>query len=259
MEPQDIQERQYSFPYHYLPWEQNGVWRVGRFLWWGFEYLAVLNTVLRMVEKSIQTEGNSTVLDFGCGDGRLIVELLSRFNSSLRCVAGVDISEKALTFARAATLGHPHVRFFSNVPQAAQEIGPFDIAVAMEVLEHISPDDLPKVVEDIHASLAEGGWFVVSVPTTNIPLNLKHYQHFTLVTLTKIFGNKFVLDEYCFVHRVSTLATMIRRAVVNRFFTCNSTAWLRLCTVLYKRFVFQADERTGAHMVCRFRKVGRHG
>ncbi len=255
MYPEEIQERQYSIPYHYLPWEQDGVWRVGCFLWWGFEYLAVLNTVLELVGKILQhDQSQAKVLDFGCGDGRLIVELLARY-PSLAIVAGVDISEKALTFARAMTWRDQRVEFFLNVTTAVKKMGQFDIAVAMEVLEHIPPADLPDIVAHLHSALTEDGWLIVSVPTTNIPLNRKHYQHFTLKTLTQILDSYFSLQEVHYVHRIGILAKLIRQAVINRFFISNGKMWLRLCTWAYNQYVRVADERTGAHLVCCFRKI----
>lgn len=251
MLPQEIQEKQYSIPYHYLPWERDGVWRVGRFIEWGFEYLAVLNTVLDLVGKSLP-KGQGRLLDFGCGDGRLISELLMRYPRLT--VAGVDISEKALAFARAVTWGNPQVYFFSDLHAAVENLGQFDVIVAMEVLEHIPPEDLPSVITALDKALVKNGHLIVSVPTTNIPLNRKHYQHFTMDTIKQILGNTFILSEVYYIHRVGALANLIRRAVVNRFFVANGEVWLRFFTWLYNRYVRVADERTGAHMVVRFRK-----
>jgi len=256
MSPQEIQERQYNIPYHYLPWEQDGIWRIGRFLWWGFEYLAILNTVLELVGKSLSDRKfRAKVLDFCCGDGRLIVELLARY-PYLAIVVGVDISERALAFAKAATWADQRVEFFLDVVTAIQRIGHFDVVIAMEVLEHIPPENLPEIITQLHNALTEDGWLIVSVPTTNIPLNRKHYQHFTLQTLTQILSNRFSLQDVHYVHRIGVFSEWIRRAVINRFFVCNSETWLKLCTWLYNRFVRVADERTGAHMICRFRKAG---
>jgi 2-polyprenyl-3-methyl-5-hydroxy-6-metoxy-1,4-benzoquinol methylase len=200
MGPQEIQESQYGIPYHYLPWEWGGIWHVGRFLGWGFEYLALLNTVLELVEKSLQYgQRQMKVLDFGCGDGRLIAELV-RKNPCLGIVAGVDISERALTFAKAATWGNPRVYFFSDIATAFQKIGQFDIVVAMEVLEHIPPENLSDIVAQLHNALIENGWLIVSVPTDNIPLNRKHYQHFTLQTLIQVFIDYFSLQDVHYIH-----------------------------------------------------------
>ena len=233
---------------------------MGRFLEWGFEYLGVLDTVLKLVTKSILgREGQAKVLDFGCGDGRLIVELLARSIFSLQWVVGVDISERALAFAKAATWGNPKVYFFSDVATAIQKVGKFDVVVAMEVLEHIPLEDLAGIVTQLRGALREDGWLIVSVPTTNIPLNRKHYQHFTLSTLTQIVGDAFLLQETHYVHRVGFFGELIRRAVVNRFFVCNNEMWLKFCTWLYNRFVRVANDRTGAHMVCWFRKTGHSG
>lgn len=105
MQPSEIQELQYSFPYHHLPLDQGSFWSIHRTLWWGFEYLVVLDTILLFLRKVIPNpSGEERILDFGCGDGRLIVEILAKYKS-LKCIVGVDISGQALAYAKAFTYG----------------------------------------------------------------------------------------------------------------------------------------------------------
>lgn len=255
MHPSEIQESQYHMPYHYLPWSEKGVWGVSRSLWWGYEYLALLHTVMDLIERRVVSKWSSfQLLDFGCGDGRLIVELLNRYPSA-GTIIGVDISERALAYARAATWGEYRVRFFTTVKDVIDAGLLVHVVTAVEVLEHISPQELSSTIEDIHKVLIDGGRFIVSVPTTNIPLNRKHYQHFTLSSLRQLIGSLFEIEEIRYVHRVGAVANIVRKAIINRFFIANNPFWLKICTLLYKKFVMQADENTGAHLVCSLRKA----
>jgi len=255
MQPSEIQELQYNFPYHHLPLDQGGIWTVHRALGWGFEYLPVLDTVLTFVGKAIPNpSGEEKILDFGCGDGRLIVEIFAKYKP-LKCIVGVDISGQALAYAQAFTYGIRNVKFFRNIKEVVATGDQFDVVVAMEVIEHIDPNDLPVVIDSIYTVMKPGGTFIVSVPTVNQPLNRKHYQHFSLKALQTVFGDRFHMDEARCIHKTGFLADLIRRAVVNRFFILNYPPWVRLCTWFYKRFVKEADEMTSANIICRFRKV----
>jgi SAM-dependent methyltransferase len=89
-----LQEQQYLFPYHHPPHaDESGVWEVARTLWWGYGYLAVLEVVLG----ELLRHRPKRVLDFGCGDGRLLCELK---RIGIPEIAGVDLSDRALFFAR---------------------------------------------------------------------------------------------------------------------------------------------------------------
>jgi len=47
----------------------------------------------------------------------------------------------------------------------------------IETLEHIPDDQINDVVHSVHNLLPQNGRLVISVPTTNNPLNSKHYRH----------------------------------------------------------------------------------
>lgn len=176
-EPKELQEQQYNYPYHYIPWEADGIWRPARVLWWSYEYLALVEKVT----KTVLSLSPKLILDFGCGDGYLTLRLL-HLNEHVK-VVGVDVSDRALMFARAFCSDSQRAAFYRSIDEIPQNLIPFDVVIAMEVLEHIPPDNLPNVVEQVWKALRHDGWFVVSVPTTNIALNPKHYQHFSLNSL----------------------------------------------------------------------------
>jgi 2-polyprenyl-3-methyl-5-hydroxy-6-metoxy-1,4-benzoquinol methylase len=248
MEPTDIQESLYSFPYHYLPTENPlKTWRVARSLHWGYEYLATLETVRNLTLKG-QPE---RVLDFGCGDGRLIEELL---RAGIPELIGVDHSEHALLYARAALYGHKNVQLLRELQEIDRSLSPINTIIAMEVLEHIPPHQVKQVIDRFYEIINQDGSLIISVPTTNIALNRKHYQHFTLRTLNEYIQGLFSLTECQFIHKVGFLSECIRKMVVNRFIITDNETWLRMTTYAYKRFIMKANAKTGAHLICKFRR-----
>lgn len=252
MDRQELQDRLYSLPYHHLPWTDDGAWRIEARLDWGFQYLALLETVLNL----IRSRKPNTVLDFGCGDARLIRELASHADPPV-CL-GVDLSEHALAQARAMTHESRNVHFHSSLDEIDGRFLPVDLVVAMEVLEHIEPTLLPGVLKDLSEVLRDHGYLVASVPTTNLPLNPKHYQHFTLQQLLEYTDPYFELEEVTYVHKISFVSGWLRRALVNRFFLVVWRPWLKLLTQLYKRWVLLADAASGAHVVVVLRKKPVH-
>ena len=91
--PQFYQDEDYNFPYHHLPQLNDGKWNFGMSWFHSFDYLTLIEFIL----KKIAIKSPKTILDFGCGDGRLTKEIINKYDSR---IYGVDISDKALTFAK---------------------------------------------------------------------------------------------------------------------------------------------------------------
>jgi SAM-dependent methyltransferase len=190
------------------------------------------------------------ILDFGCGDGRLIHELC---REKIAEVVGIDISQHARSFCQAISGHDCRVRIYETFKDIIDER--FNAVIAMEVLEHISPHDLKFVLTDIHTVLDEAAVFVISVPTRNIPVNRKHYRHFTISEIDQEIDGLFVIDQTYFIHRIGTIANLLRRMIVNKFVIMNWDPWLNLTTFLYKRYVMKADAVNGAHLIAVLRKI----
>jgi SAM-dependent methyltransferase len=96
------------------------------------------------------------VLDAGCGDGRLLADLASL---GVRAF-GVDLSEVAIAELRGR--GLEGARADLDGGTLPVETGSFDIALCLDVFEHLfAPDHL---LAEIHRSLAPGGRLIVAVP-----------------------------------------------------------------------------------------------
>ena len=163
-----IQENQYEFPYHHIPY-LDGKGNVVRYriLNWGFKYFCYL---LHIKEKIEFLEPRS-VLDVGCGDGRL----LGLLDSRIEIKVGVDLSERSIAFARALYGGIEfHNEDAINIDES------FDVVVAMEVLEHVPDKAVDDFFKTLESKVKEGGYIVISVPTVVQPLNKKHYRHYDI-------------------------------------------------------------------------------
>ena len=90
----------------------------------------------------------ASVLDLGCGEGRLISELLGE--SAIRSVTGLDVSHRALEVAserlRLDTLPTPQreriTLLHGSLTYRDKRLSGYDAAIAMEVIEHI---DTPRL------------------------------------------------------------------------------------------------------------------
>jgi SAM-dependent methyltransferase len=109
---------------------------------------------------------NARILDVGCGNG-----VISRHLGSLGFqVLGVDVSEKTIENARAATT-LPNVQFQTKSAEELVASGErYDAVICSEVLEHLTdPGALLKV---LYATLKEDGKLIVTVPNGQGPREL---------------------------------------------------------------------------------------
>jgi len=242
------QERLYSHPYHYLPHEHRKVWRVSRSLFWGYEYLAILDTILRLV----RGRNPSSTLDFGCGDGRLLHEL-SRDSSSR--LVGVDSSHRALALARGMNMGpqgETKIEFCSTLNQVQ---GVFDVVTAVETLEHLADEELLLVLTTLYEKIDKEGCLIISVPTLNVSLNPKHHRHYSIEGLSTQIKGLFKIEKTLYIHRHNWFSAILRGMVHNRFMTAEFLPWLSLTTWLYKRFLLAASPHDGAHLIALLKKA----
>lgn len=97
--------------------------------------------------------GSCTVLDFGCGIGRMSKAILSlRQDCS---IMGTDNSDVQLAHAT-SYIQSP--RFTGVMPHLVE--GPFDFAFSLYVLQHVKAVHLRQAIQIIHANLAPGSLFV---------------------------------------------------------------------------------------------------
>ncbi len=243
IDPRNVQAAKYGFPYHHLPHAANGVWYVGRHLHWGFRYLSLLESVVSEVEKL----DPQSVLDFGCGDGRLLSELASRVPVSK--LWGVDVDERSLRFAGGFN-DEAKVLFARSLKELRGKR--FDVIVASEVMEHIPPEECSPIVSALGELVSPSGAVVVTVPTHNIRVSRKHFRHFDATELAALLGSHFKLVSSRYIHRVGLAPMLVEGMAVNRFFVANWAPWLRILRTAYRRWVEPARATNGARLIAVF-------
>lgn len=143
---------------------------------------ADLEAPVRLAEQRIQTVltslkalGPTKVVDLGCGEGRLLRELLKE--PGIRSVTGLDVSHRALELAH----NRLHLDTLSRQQQERitllhgaltyrdSRLAGYDAAIAMEVIEHIDPSRLAAFEEAVFGAAKPKA---ILVTTPNVEYNV---------------------------------------------------------------------------------------
>ncbi|MFQ5873294.1 MAG: class I SAM-dependent methyltransferase [Dehalococcoidia bacterium] len=231
------QDAQYVFPYHYLPdITLDGIVQIHQRLGWGLAYL----TYMTYVRDRIVSLKPRSVLDVGCGDGRLLHMLAD----IVPVRAGVDLSARAIAFAEAF---NPDVELFNC--SVADVPGTFDLVTCVETLEHVPDTELPEFVSSLHDRLVRGGALILSVPTVLQPLSGKHWRHYTQELLEAQLAPYFSVLETVWVFRQSRLSRFLNRLLCNRVFVIEHNGVRKAIWRIHRRWSFLASSKDGLHLV----------
>ncbi len=236
----------YSFPYHHLADTSGNNWRTHRHLYWGYEYLGYLGAVV----SEITSRAPKKLLEVGCGDGRLISELL---NKGLTGITGIDIDERAVLFAKAFNFGQGAAIDSGDVREL--QASGFDAAVAMEVIEHIPDTELPSILKAVWERTEPGAFFVITVPTTNAPITPSHFRHYDLELLQQHLEPFFRIESHYYLHRPGLRERLVRKFAMNRLFLLNEARLLRLLRRVYRSTALKASASNGLHLLAVARRV----
>jgi 2-polyprenyl-3-methyl-5-hydroxy-6-metoxy-1,4-benzoquinol methylase len=241
-----IQEEEYIFPYHYIPRFESGVFTQNMNINWGFEYLSSMEFIFGLLNDI----PFKSLIDVGCGDGRFCSEVAKRFPG--RRICGIDISERAISLARAL---NPAGEFLTGditdivFKNLAYIKGGFDLAVSVEVLEHIKPTETLRFMEQTARLLKPGGRLILTAPTLNTPLQTKHYRHFDFDALDKLLKPNFNIEQSYYLNRISNGTSLIRKVLSNRLFIINSKCLRKWIYKYYVKKYLIADASTGRRII----------
>jgi 2-polyprenyl-3-methyl-5-hydroxy-6-metoxy-1,4-benzoquinol methylase len=226
--PEAIQEQGYDFPYHYIPNWDGKRYSHHRSLAWGHEYLSYLGFLLDLAGR----DPHGSLLDVGCGDGRFLGLLHARHPGAR--LTGIDFSPRAIAFARA---------FHPDLDWRCEDAGDdtllperHDLITLVEVLEHIPPAQVGAFLANLRARLADEGRLILSVPSTNIRVSRKHYQHFDEGSLRQTLAETFAIEELHHLNiRYAPSLQLMRLLLHNRLFILNNRTLLAWCYRFYTR------------------------
>ncbi len=174
--------------------------------WW---YVVRRRLVHTLIAHYLPKSRPLTILDIGCGGGKLNEEL-----RHYGTITGIDPSPEAVHFCQS--------RGLSNIFQAGIESyvtdQKFDCVIALDVLEHCQDDG--EVIKKLHSLLKPNGIAIIFVPAFQTfwgPQDIlsHHYRRYTQSQLHNIFsGNDFqVLQESYFNFFLAPVIWIIRKLV----------------------------------------------
>jgi 3' terminal RNA ribose 2'-O-methyltransferase Hen1 len=131
---------------------------------------------LRAVMDVVRESRGRSVVDLGCGDGKLLQKLMAE--REIARVVGVDVSPRALEWAaRRLRLDHLGDRqrervqlMQASVVYRDERLAGFDVACAVEVIEHLDSERLPAF-ERVLFEYARPGTVIVTTP--NVEYNVR--------------------------------------------------------------------------------------
>ncbi|MFH0852542.1 MAG: class I SAM-dependent methyltransferase [bacterium] len=239
-----IQENKYFFPYHYIPYFENGYFSQTRNLYWGYEYLSYLGFILDKI-KSLKFD---SLLDIGCGEGRFLCEINQKIPG--KGLAGIDPSERSVSFAKAF---NPGLEFICGNIQTVNLQKKFDVITLIEVLEHIRPEETLNFLKALRDHMDNSGFLMLSVPSDNMELNPKHYQHFNARSLKNTLAGIFKIEEIFYLNKKSFKTDIVSGLLSNRFYVLNNKTLLKILYSFYLRNLLAASEKNAKRLcaICR--------
>jgi SAM-dependent methyltransferase len=134
------------------------------------------------------------LLDLACGVG-YGTRLLADEAAGVQAALGVDVSERALAYAR-ERYGRPGVEFRLGDGLAFEDAGGFDTIVSLETIEHVR--DPQRLVDRLVSLLRPGGVLVASVPSTpSVDVNPHHLHDFSERSFRRMFARHPVREIAC--------------------------------------------------------------
>jgi len=231
MNQEVIQEEEYDFPYHHLidtkPFSET------KHLFWGYKYSAYVEKVV----KTLEGFKFDSLIEIGCGDGKVLSEIAKKYPN--KKLVGTDYSEKSLRFARAFS---PQLTFSTESKEK------FDGFVLVEVIEHIDPKKMNEFLNSIHSNLNDKGFGIITTPSTNVPLNPKHYQHFDPEIMRKTLGNHFEILSCEYTSANTFCVGLIQRLFANGLFILNNKTAIKFLYNIYKKRYLHATPKNGTQL-----------
>lgn len=231
---QQVQESWYSFPYHYVT-ALPPRFAVARVYDWHLNYASAITFLLDQIAKD---PAQKKIVDIGCGDGRLTHELAKRFTQSQ--LTGLDYSEQAIRLATAlnAPSGQDNMTFEARDIIQDPIKADNDVAVLMEVFEHIEPDQASVFLKGVRDLLRPGGVLHLTVPHVNLPLAPHHFRHFNYEILGEEVSEYFDIDVIKPFEKISKRRRWLNALLMNRFFILNSQPLLNWAFSYYMKTMF---------------------
>ena len=246
---QRYQEEEYQFPYHYLlDYDDSAIDIVKR-----YNYGFVHYTITWLIKRILSQIKPKSLLDVGCGDGKLIYEILNNNNLqvSIKDVIGIDTDNRAIEFAKIFNSTNNAQFISGDIHQYTHE--PFDLIILTEVIEHMDDQNAAEFLKKIHSLIASDKHFIITVPSLNIPLQSKHYKHYDKSSLEALLKDLFIIEKLFYIDSTK----LYLKAIKQIYMLLDDFKLQRLKKIVfsyYKKKFMLTSEKTCQHIMVLCRK-----
>ena len=115
-----------------------------------------------LIKKHLNKNRSINIADLGCGHGALLFVLKSLGYTN---IVGVDISSEQVTLAK--EIGVEEVVHSDLLEFLDQSERNFDVIFLMDILEHLSKDQMFLLLDKVYSKLNEDGTLIVHVPNAD--------------------------------------------------------------------------------------------
>lgn len=195
------------------PAEYETMYLVEETHWW---YRALRRLILEMLDAKIPNWRSQTILDAGCGTGR-ILQALGNAGKNV----GIDIAPEAIGFCRQ--------RGLTNVQQAdicalPFEDGTFDVVICSSVLYHEWVRDIERATRELRRVLRPGGSLLINVPAYRFLYSAHDKAVMTARRFTRPELRRLLLENDFVIGRLTYWTTLLFPvAVIARTFGGSKT------------------------------------
>jgi len=172
----------------------------------GFEFKQNPFKLPKCFEQSIKTvriKEEQSILDIGCGRGDVIYYL----STKVKKIVGVDYSEDSirLTTKILSTLPsylNSKIELYNmDINEILPKLGKFDIVFLLDVVEHMYPEQLEKMYNELFKHLNKGAEIIIHTPIADseeekhffLPNTKQQIMHININTLEE--HTKYIKDK----------------------------------------------------------------
>lgn len=142
---------------------------------------------------------SAPILDIACGAGQFVYFLK---NEGYGNVTGIDLDKTQVEMGKGLGLNCQHVDAFQFMSENKTKWAQIS---TLDVLEHLTPEELFRLLELISANLAPGGRLILSVPNADSPQGLS--TRYSDITHENSFGI-ISMSEALFCHGLRCKAVL---------------------------------------------------
>jgi 2-polyprenyl-3-methyl-5-hydroxy-6-metoxy-1,4-benzoquinol methylase len=114
---------------------------------------------LKFARVTQEIAGRSRHLDIGCGPGTFIGQLPADATA-----VGIDLSARQIEYARARYGSESRAFYNCTMDRLPAHLDGFDAITAVELIEHLSPEEVKVALESAVERLVPGGKLVLTTP-----------------------------------------------------------------------------------------------